>query len=43
VTHGFTATFSKYLNEIGIASEEVRTQYGNEEEEEPTPTTIEAN
>jgi putative mRNA 3-end processing factor len=43
VTHGFTATFSKYLNEIGIASEEVKTQYGNEEEEEPTPTTIEAN
>lgn len=43
VTHGFTATFSKYLNEIGIASEEVKTQYGNEEEEEPIPTTIEAN
>ncbi len=34
VTHGFTATFSKYLNEIGIQSEEVKTQYGNEEEEE---------
>lgn len=34
VTHGFTATFSKYLNEIGIASEEVKTQYGNENEEE---------
>ncbi|MEJ7559502.1 MAG: ligase-associated DNA damage response exonuclease [Pedobacter sp.] len=34
VTHGFTATFSKYLNEIGIASEEVKTQYGNEEEDE---------
>jgi putative mRNA 3-end processing factor len=43
VTHGFTATFSKYLNEIGIASEEVKTQYGNEEEEEPIPTTTEAN
>lgn len=43
VTHGFTATFSKYLNEIGIASEEVKTQYGSEEEEEPTPTTTEAN
>lgn len=41
VTHGFTATFSKYLNEIGIASEEVKTQYGNEEEEEPVPTTTE--
>lgn len=34
VTHGYTATFSKYLNEIGIEAEEVRTQYGNEEEEE---------
>ena len=43
VTHGFTATFSKYLNEIGIASEEVKTQYGNEEEEEPIPITTEAN
>lgn len=37
VTHGYTATFSKYLNEIGIASEEVKTQYGNEEEEENIP------
>ena len=43
VTHGFTATFSKYLNEIGIAAEEVKTQYGNEEEEEPVSTTTEAN
>ena len=34
ITHGYTATFSKYLNEIGIAAEEVKTQYGNEEEEE---------
>ncbi len=34
VTHGFTATFSKYLNEIGISSEEVKTQYGNENDEE---------
>ncbi|TCC98191.1 ligase-associated DNA damage response exonuclease [Pedobacter psychroterrae] len=34
VTHGYTATFSKYLNEIGIASEEVKTQYGNDEEDE---------
>lgn len=34
VTHGYTATFSKYLNEKGIASEEVKTQYGNEEEDE---------
>jgi putative mRNA 3-end processing factor len=42
VTHGFTATFSKYLNEIGIESEEVKTQYGNEEEEEETPIATEA-
>jgi putative mRNA 3-end processing factor len=34
VTHGYTATFSKYLNEIGIGAEEVKTQYGNEEEEQ---------
>lgn len=33
VTHGFVSTFSKYLNEIGIPSEEVATHYGNEEEE----------
>ncbi len=34
VTHGFTSTFAKYLNEIGIESEEVKTQYGHEEEAE---------
>ncbi|SHG33892.1 ligase-associated DNA damage response exonuclease [Pedobacter caeni] len=33
VTHGFTATFSKYLNEIGIQAEEVKTQYGTEDDE----------
>lgn len=32
VTHGQTAIFSKYLNEIGIASEEVKTEYGDDEE-----------
>ncbi len=32
VTHGQTATFAKYLNEIGIAAEEVKTQYGDEED-----------
>jgi putative mRNA 3-end processing factor len=32
VTHGYTATFSKYLNEIGISASEVLTQYGNDEE-----------
>lgn len=37
VTHGFMAPFSKYLNEMGIAAEEVTTQYGNEEEEEEIP------
>jgi putative mRNA 3-end processing factor len=34
VTHGSTATFSKYLNEIGIESAEVSTQYGKEDDEE---------
>ncbi|WP_432709713.1 ligase-associated DNA damage response exonuclease [Pedobacter sp.] len=36
VTHGFTATFSRYLNEIGIPAAEVKTQYGNDEEEPET-------
>lgn len=35
VTHGFTAAFSRYLNEIGIESAEVKTEYGNDEEEAP--------
>lgn len=30
-THGFTAAFSRYLNEKGIESEEVKTAYGTEE------------
>lgn len=30
VTHGSTAIFSRYLNEIGISSAEVKTQYGDE-------------
>ncbi|SMC57871.1 ligase-associated DNA damage response exonuclease [Pedobacter nyackensis] len=34
VTHGYSAIFSKYLNEIGIEAEEVKTQYGDEEEED---------
>ena len=41
VTHGFTSTFSKYLNEIGIASEEVKTQYGSDEDETPEMVTLE--
>lgn len=34
VTHGYTAIFSRYLNEIGIQADEVKTQYGEETEEE---------
>ena len=33
VTHGSTEIFSKYLNEIGIASEVVKTKFGEEEEQ----------
>lgn len=33
VTHGFQAAFSRYLNEQGIAAEEVKTAYGNDDEE----------
>lgn len=33
VTHGSQATFSKYLNEIGISSSEVKTEYGTEDDE----------
>lgn len=33
VTHGSQATFSKYLNEIGIDSEEVKTEYGSNEDD----------
>jgi putative mRNA 3-end processing factor len=35
VTHGFQATFSRYLNENGIEAGEVKTEYGNDEEEAP--------
>lgn len=34
VTHGSQATFSKYLNEIGIPSEEVKTEYGSDEDDQ---------
>jgi putative mRNA 3-end processing factor len=34
VTHGSTAVFSKYLNEIGIKAEEVTTKYGVEDDDE---------
>lgn len=33
-THGFTASFSRYLNERGIVSEEVKTEYGTENVED---------
>jgi len=36
VTHGSTAIFSKYLNEIGIESEEVLTKYGAEDDDDET-------
>lgn len=32
VTHGFQAAFSRYLNEIGIESAEVKTEYGQDED-----------
>ncbi len=42
VTHGFQSAFSRYLNEENIAiAGEVKTQYGNEDEEAPIPTTDE--
>jgi putative mRNA 3-end processing factor len=34
VTHGFQAVFSRFLNEQGIEAAEVRTAYGDEEEEQ---------
>ncbi len=38
VTHGSQATFSKYLNEIGIPSAEVKTEYGAEEDDKEVTT-----
>lgn len=32
VTHGYTDTYARWLNEQGIEAEEVKTQYGDEEE-----------
>ena len=34
VTHGSQAVFAKYLNEIGIEAYELKTEYGEQEEEE---------
>ncbi len=43
VTHGSQATFSKYLNEIGIPSAEVKTEYGMDDtDEEIIPKLVEA-
>jgi putative mRNA 3-end processing factor len=39
VTHGFQSAFSRYLNENGIVSAEVKTEYGGEEEEQEKSTT----
>jgi putative mRNA 3-end processing factor len=33
VTHGYQSVFSRYLNEIGIEAAEVKTEFGNEDEE----------
>jgi putative mRNA 3-end processing factor len=35
VTHGFQATLSRYLNENGIEASEVKTEYGNDESDDP--------
>lgn len=32
ITHGQTAVFAKYLNEIGIVADEVKTAYGDDDE-----------
>ncbi len=34
VTHGFQSAFSRYLNENGIIADEVKTAYGDEEDED---------
>jgi putative mRNA 3-end processing factor len=41
VTHGFQSAFSRYLNEKGIESAEVKTEYRGEEEEQEKPSTNE--
>ena len=41
VTHGYTATFSKYLNEIGLDAQEVQTQFSNDEETEAVENILE--
>ncbi len=41
VTHGFQSVLSRYLNEHGIEAAEVKTAYGNEEEETTTTDSVE--
>jgi putative mRNA 3-end processing factor len=38
LTHGYTATFSRYLSEIGFDAHEVHTLYGGEEEDAASTT-----
>ena len=40
LTHGFQATFARYMNEIGIDAGEVKTEYGGEEEESVSTTEV---
>jgi putative mRNA 3-end processing factor len=42
VTHGFQAAFSRYLNDNGIESAEIKTEFGGEEEEQEKSSTNEA-
>jgi putative mRNA 3-end processing factor len=37
LTHGYTASFTRYLNEIGFNAREVHTLYGGEEEDDASP------
>jgi len=37
VTHGFQSVFSRYLKELGIEAAEVKTEFGNEDEDTPLP------
>ena len=32
VTHGFQAVLTRYLNELGVAAAEVKTEFGDDEE-----------
>ena len=41
LTHGYTASFTRYLNEIGYNAKEVHTLYGNDEEAGIQPSTEE--